>query len=92
MGPMLKGSDVQRAELKHAISAALRSACGNLVSAAVLLDVHVATLRRYVDRLGLGRLLEQARGSAGAAIARKRRGKRTGRLGGRPRKPQPSAP
>jgi len=86
MGPLLKGTRAQRDELERTIMVALRSAHGNLTSAAALLEVHVATLARYVDRLGLGAVLEQARGSVGARVATRRRMRAVGRKGGRPRR------
>ena len=86
MGECIKGTDAQRAELKRAITVAIRSCVGNLHGAAKLLGVHVATLRRYVERLGLGALVEQQRGTVGARVARTRMRRAVGALGGRPRK------
>ena len=86
MSPLIKGTDAERAELKRAITVALRSHHGNLERSAEFLKVSVETLRRYVDRLGLGAFVEQQRGTLGAKIARTRMRRAVGALGGRPRK------
>jgi len=86
MGPLIKGTDAQRAELKRTIEVALRTWCGNMTRTAVALDVSVETLRRYVDRLGLGRLVAQQRGTGRAKVLKSLTMSAVGQLGGRPRK------
>lgn len=82
MSPLIKGTDAERAELKRTITVAVRSACGNLEGAAVLLGVSSATLRRYLTRLGLDALVDRVRPDGGAA---RKLGSVAGRRGGRPR-------
>lgn len=86
MSPLIKGTDAERAELRQKITSAIRSCHGNLERSAEMLGVNIATLRRYVDRLGLGGLVEQQRGTLGAQVARTRMRRAVGALGGRPRK------
>ena len=89
MSPMIRGTDAQRAELKRTIEAALRTWSGNLTRTAAALCVGVETLRRYVDRLGLGSLVAQQRRTGRAQVARSLMMSAVGQLGGRPRKPPP---
>lgn len=87
MTELIRGSDADKASLRSQVLVALRSCGGNITSAAVLLDVHTATLARYVNRLGLGGAVERLRSTPAAKRAQSARLSRAGRLGGRPRKP-----
>lgn len=86
MGPLSRGTDEDRAALMSKIRLSLISNHGNLNRAAVALGVHVATLRRYVYRLGLGELVQAARSTPSARADRVQTACTNGAMGGRPRK------